>query len=138
MNTEFLARIQLPVRVFTALSFGAVGVTHFTHAHLFLAMMPPYLPLHHELVYVSGVFEILGAIGLMVPKTRRFAAWGLLALLVAVFPANIHMAVNEVYLDIDALPQSRVGLWLRLPYQLVIGLQVWFSGLWRPTPPGSP
>jgi uncharacterized membrane protein len=130
-----LAPIQPAFRIFTGALFALVGIAHFTHDHLFLAMMPPYLPWHLELVWLSGVFEILGGVGLLVPWSRRFAAWGLLALLVAVFPANIHMAVNEVYLPIEGLPQSRIGLWIRLPYQLVIAAQVWFVGLW--VPPGS-
>ena len=93
--------------------------------------MPALLPAQRELVWLSGVFEIVGGIGLLVPATRRFSAWGLLALLVAVFPANLNMAINEIYLPIEWLPQSKQGLWLRLPYQPVIMLQVWFVGLWR-------
>ncbi|MCB9664367.1 MAG: DoxX family protein [Alphaproteobacteria bacterium] len=123
---------QQVVRWLTAASFAAVGVLHFTHAHVFLLMMPPWLPWHLELVWLSGAFEILGAVGLLVPRTRRVAAWGLLALLVAVFPANVHMAVAGVELPVDALPQSEAGRWIRLPFQLVIAAQVAFAGLWRP------
>lgn len=130
-----LAPIQPAFRLLTAVLFASVGVLHFTHDAVFVAMMPPYLPWHLELVWLSGVFEVLGGLGLLVPWSRRFAAWGLLALLVAVFPANIHMAVNEVYLPVDWLPQSAIGLWLRLPYQAVIAAQVWFVGLY--VPPGS-
>lgn len=105
---------------------------HFTHVHLFELVMPAYLPWHRELVLLSGVFEILGGVGLLVPATRRFSAWGLLALLVAVFPANLNMAIHEIHLPVDWLPQSRTGLWIRLPFQLVIALEVWFVGLWEP------
>ena len=115
------------VRWLTAASFVAIGVLHFTHDTIFVRIMPPALPYPLELVWISGVFEILGGIGLLVPFSRRFAGWGLLALLVAVFPANVHMAVNEVYLPVDWLEQTRTGLWLRLPFQLVIAWQVWFS-----------
>ena len=115
------------VRALTALSFVAIGVAHFTHTALFEGIVPPAFSSPRLLVLVSGVAEILGGVGLMVPATRRFAGWGLLALLVAVFPANIHMALNEVYLPVDAIPQSRVGLWVRLPFQLVIAAQVWFA-----------
>ncbi|TNE85594.1 MAG: DoxX family membrane protein [Deltaproteobacteria bacterium] len=132
---HLLARIHTPLRWFTAATFVLVGVLHFTHADTFVRMMPPYLPWHLELVWLSGVFEILGGVGLLVPFSRRFATFGLLALLVAVFPANVHMAMNEVYLD--GLPQSPVALWLRLPYQLVIALQVWFVGLWQPPTSGE-
>ena len=122
--------IQQCLRVLSALSFIVVGILHFTHSSLFVGIMPPYLPWHLELVLISGVFEILGGTGLMIPQIRRFSAWGLLFLLLAVFPANIHMAFNEVYIDVP-IPQSQIGLWLRLPMQGVIALQVWFVGLYH-------
>lgn len=124
MNVE---KLRTVVRWWLAVNFAIVGVAHFTHADLFVAIMPPYLPAHLELVWISGVFEILGAIGLLVPLSRRFAGFGLLALLVAVFPANLHMAINEVYLPVEWLPQSQLGLWLRLPFQLVFAGAIWFS-----------
>lgn len=127
-----LAKIQKFIRTFCATSFIAIGISHFTHTDLFVGIMPTYLPWHRELVWLSGFFEVLGGLGLLVPTWRRFSAWGLLALLIAVFPANIHMAMNEVYLNVDWLPQSRVGLYVRLPMQLVIALEVWFVGLWEP------
>ena len=118
---------RVAVRWWLALNFVLVGVLHFTHADLFVAIMPPYMPLHLELVWISGVFEILGGVGLLVPFARRFSGWGLLALLVAVFPANLNMAMNEVYLPVDWLPQSEIGLWLRLPFQLVFAAAIWFA-----------
>ena len=134
MSLRTKQRIQRIVRLLCAPSFIFVGVLHFTHAHLFVEIMPPYLPLHLELVWLSGVFEILGGIGLLVPQTRRFSAWGLLALLVAVFPANIHMAVNQVSVGSPMIEAYPILLWIRLPFQLVIAAQVWISGLWRPSP----
>ena len=124
--------IQKVIRYFCAMSFIVVGVAHFTHAELFVGIMPTYLPWHLQLVWLSGLFEILGGLGLLVPSWRRFSAWGLLALLIAVFPANIHMAMNEVYLNVDWLPQNRMGLYVRLPIQLLIALEVWFAGLYAP------
>lgn len=109
-----------------AASFVAIGVMHFTHADVFVHIMPPALPAPLWLVWISGVCEIAGGIGLAIPATRTLAGWGLLALLVAVFPANIHMAINEVYLPID-VPQSPLGLWLRLPFQFVFAGAVWFA-----------
>lgn len=123
-------KLQICLRVMIALSFIIVGILHFTHASIFVGIMPPYLPWHLELVWISGVFEILGGLGLMSPHTRRFSAWGLLLLLLAVFPANIHMALNGVFIDVP-IPQSQIGLWLRLPMQGVIALQVWFVGLYH-------
>ena len=121
-------KLQIGLRPLVALSFIAVGVLHFTHASIFVGIMPPYLPWHLELVWISGIFEILGGTGILIPRVRRFSAWGLLALLVAVFPANLHMAFNEVFIDVP-FPQNQLTLWLRLPLQFVIAAQVWFVGL---------
>ena len=66
--------------------FLVAGVGHFTSTDFFVKIMPPYLPFHRELVYVSGVFEIVLGVLLLIPQTTRLAAWGLIALLIAVFP----------------------------------------------------
>ena len=117
------------VRVVIALFFLGVGIHHFTGPELYLAIMPPYLPWHLELVYISGVFEILGGIGLVIPSLRRRAAWGLIALLIAVYPANIHMLVNEIYLP--DMPKEPWLLWVRMPLQFVLGLAVlWVGDVW--------
>ena len=117
------------VRALVGISFAWVGISHFLNPGPFVGIMPPYLPWHLELVYVSGFFEVLGGVGLLIPKLRRPAAWGLLALLVAVFPANIHMLVNEVY--IEGMPQESWLLWVRMPFQLIFAAGVaWTGGLW--------
>ncbi len=117
---------SIPQRIvlfIVAFQYTYVGVQHFTNAEFFVAIMPPYLPFHLELVYLSGVFEILGGIGILPPQTRRFAGWGLLALLVAVYPANIHMAMNpELYPDM-----SPTALYVRLPVQFVFAALVWYA-----------
>ena len=93
------------------------------------SIVPPALPWPLALVYVSGFFEVLGGIGLLSGRTRRPAAWGLLALLVAVYPANIHMLVNEVYLE--GMPRERWLLWARMPLQFVFAAWVaWVAGIW--------
>ena len=116
-------------RVPFALSFIAVGILHFTSPDPFVSIMPAYLPWHLELVYLSGFFEILGGIGLMIPMTRRIAAWGLLALLVAVYPANINMLVNDIYLD--DMPKERWLLWVRMPLQFLMAIGVlWTGEIW--------
>lgn len=119
-------------RFFVSLSFVAVGVTHFTDPEPFLTIMPPALPWHLALVYISGFFEIAGGVGLLLPATRKYAGWGLLALLVAVFPANIHMLVNEVY--IGDMPQEKWLLWARMPFQLLFALGVLWAGEIWPRP----
>ena len=112
------------VRVLFAAFFIVAGVTHFTNRDFFTAIVPPYLPWPVLLVYLSGVAEIvLGAL-LIVPRTTRLAAWGLIALLLAVFPANIHMYVNShLYPD-----TPRSALLMRLPLQgVLVALAYWFT-----------
>ena len=78
--------------------FINVGVDHFLNPDFYLSIMPPAFPLHSEAVYISGFFEILGGLGVLIPKFRRFSGWGLVALLIAVYPANIYMALSpEVF-----------------------------------------
>jgi uncharacterized membrane protein len=101
-------------------TFGALfvvaGVLHFVAPGFYMKIMPPYLPLHRELVLASGVAEVVLGILLLVPKTSRFAAWGLIALLIAVFPANIY-----VYQNRESFPQlSPLAHLLRLPLQGVL------------------
>lgn len=105
--------------------YVAAGVNHFVRPAFYVKIMPPYLPWHLELVYLSGAAEIVLGVLLLIPKFRSLAAWGLIALLVAVFPANIHMAMhNELYPEI-----APVLLWMRLPLQfLLMAWAYWFTG----------
>ncbi|HEY8083583.1 MAG TPA: hypothetical protein VIE64_08545 [Solirubrobacterales bacterium] len=106
--------------------FGFVGTMHFVTPRSFEAIMPPWVPHHREAVIVSGIAEIAGGAAVFPPRTRRFARWWLLALLVAVFPANVHMAVNPDQvkgLDLDQVP--RWALWARLPLQPLAMIWVW-------------
>ena len=98
------------------LFFVLAGLNHFVSPAFYLRIMPPYLPWHLPLVYLSGFFEVLLGTLLLWPQVRRPAAWGLIALLVAVSPANVHMALHpELYPEI-----SPALLWARLPLQLVL------------------
>ncbi len=99
------------------------GTMHFAKPRWYLRIMPPYLPAHRELVYVSGVAEIAGAVGTMYPRTRRSAGLFLIATLVAVFPANLHMAVNPD--DFRDVPGGAAALWARLPFQALFVYWVW-------------
>jgi uncharacterized membrane protein len=88
--------------------------------------MPRWIPYHREAVVVSGIAEIAGGAAVLPRRTRRLARWWLLALLVAVFPANVHMAVNPEQvkgLDLDRVP--RWALWARLPLQPLAMIWVW-------------
>lgn len=107
------------------------GANHFRVPEAYAAMMPPQLPAPDALVLISGVFEILGGIGLLVPRTQRFAAWGLIALFIAVFPANLHMAVHHLSPPGTSLPAW--VLWARLPFQIVF-----IGWAWMLTRPPSP
>ena len=112
--------IRLLSRYALALLFVLAGVWHFVHPATYLAIMPPQLPQPLALVYLSEVFEIMGGLGLLPRRTRRFAGWGLLALLVAVFPANIYMALIHEQLGIAGWVA-----WARLPLQLPLLWWVW-------------
>lgn len=102
--------------------FVGAGVMHFVNPGFFLKIMPPYLPWHLELVYLSGIFEIVLGILVVIPKYTRLAAWGLIALLIAVFPANIHLAMNPQIMP-DVSPTAHL---IRLPFQLVFIAWAWW------------
>ncbi len=107
-----------------AIFFILAGANHFRNPEFYSNMMPPYLPWHLFLVYLSGVFEILLGLLILIPKTQKLAAWGLIALLIAVFPANIYMAMNVAKFP-DFSPNL---IYLRLPLQLVIiAWALWFT-----------
>lgn len=125
MNRESVkSTLRLTLRVLFALVFLVAGALHFTHTDFYLLIMPPYLPFHRPLVYLSGMFEIAGGIGLLIPRTKKAASYGLIALLLAVFPANIYMATDDV--AINGSRFSPLLLWLRLPLQFVLIWLVWW------------
>jgi uncharacterized membrane protein len=96
--------------------FILAGLNHFLNPGLYLQIMPPYLPWPLFLVYLSGMLEILFGTLVFVPKFTKLAAWGLILLLIAIFPANLHMALNAD--KFAAIPS--IFLWLRLPLQAVL------------------
>lgn len=98
-----------------ALFFMTTGVLHFTQTAGFERIVPACLPYPREIVYASGLLEIAGGIGLLIKRTRNWAGIGLIALLIAVFPANVNMALNTITFG---LPEPLI--WLRLPLQLLI------------------
>jgi uncharacterized membrane protein len=104
----------------------ASGVYHFARPAVYVAMIPPYLPDPLVLVYVSGAAELAGAVGLQIAKTRRAAAWGIILLFILIFPANLHMAMNDLPLGGMHLPSW--ALWARLPFQGVFILWAyWYT-----------
>ena len=120
--TNLLNAMQLPagwwkklVLFGLAAFFINVGVDHFVNPDFYLNIMPPSFPLHAEAVYISGFFEVVGGISMLIPRLRKIAGWGLVALLIAVYPANIYMAITP-----QAFPDIPVTLlYVRLAFQFV-------------------
>jgi uncharacterized membrane protein len=112
--------------VLAALFVGA-GLLHFWHPATYLRIMPPALPAPRLLVLLSGAAEVAGGLGLLLPATRRWAAWGLLALLLAVFPANIYMLQIHTQLHLPAWVA-----WARLPLQPLLMWWIWQVAARRP------
>jgi len=110
--------------VIMAVFYINVGIKHFIDPDWFLQIYPPYLPYGLASVYISGFFEVLFGVMLLFRSTRSLACWGLVALLVAVFPANIYLAQTNG----AAMGTTPLIAWGRLPFQaLFIGLAVWHS-----------
>jgi uncharacterized membrane protein len=102
----------------TAIFFIAAGARHFIMPEFFMLMMPSYLPVPLTLIYISGLFQIIGGIGLMIPSVRSFSAWGLMVLLLAVLPANVYLWTHHVH-----LPEHYDPSWylmLRIPLQFLL------------------
>ncbi len=110
-------------RVLLALLFIGAGSLHFLIPQTYMRIMPPYLPAHLALIYISGVAEILGGVGLLVPSTRQAAAWGLIVLLIAVMPANIYMATAHI--PAPGIMGQSWAQWLRLPMQIPLIYWAW-------------
>jgi len=98
------------------LLFILAGFNHFINTDFYLDLMPPYIPAHLTMVYVSGFFEVLGGAGVLIPTLRRAAGWGLIALMIAVFPANLHMATQPG--EYPSIPYWM--LVARIPLQLIL------------------
>ncbi|MBA3713403.1 MAG: DoxX family membrane protein [Pyrinomonadaceae bacterium] len=108
--------IKLILKWLLGVLFMLAGINHFVSPDFYLKIMPTYLPWHLFLIYVSGFFEVALGVMLLTRSFARVAAWGLIALLLAVLPANVHMALNpELYPDINP-----AALWARLPLQAVL------------------
>ena len=126
MNTHNFPRIALAARWFVIVWFTVGGLGHFVAADFFVSITPPWVPYPLEVVWLSGVLELAGAAGLLFPASRRWAGWGLLALTLAVTPANLRMALEP-----ELFPQfNPVLLNLRMGLQVfLLGCIVWGAGL---------
>ena len=114
--------LKIALRYLLGLSFVGAGVMHFIKPDFYLRMMPSYLPWHLALIYISGVCEIGLGILVAIPRYSRQAAWALIALLIAVFPANVYAAMNPQTMP-EFTPSS---LLLRLPFQIVFIAWAWW------------
>ena len=123
-----------------AVFYVLAGLMHFRRPDYYMPMMPPYLPWHAALVFLSGLAEFGLGIAVLIPSLRRAAAWGIIALLIAVFPANIHIAMHNVPV-FGATEGAGIWNWLRLPLQAVLVLWAWWytqpdadqTGAWAPS-----
>ena len=125
---EKLEDKKLKGRIAATVMFILTGISHFTNTAAFLEITPDFIPATKEMIYLSGILEILGAIGLQIPRFRKFSAWGLILLLIAVFPANINAAVNDIRTEV-AFGIGSWYLWVRLLFQPVFIWWVWWSAL---------
>ncbi|CQR52137.1 MULTISPECIES: DoxX family protein [Haloferax] len=126
---ERLTRLKTPLRYAMGALYVLAGVMHFVVPDAYAQVVPPVFPAALALVYVSGVAEIALGVGVVFRRTQRIAAWGLIALLVAVFPANVYMATSDIALEgvPSALREpSDAALWLRLPLQGVLVAWAWW------------
>jgi uncharacterized membrane protein len=128
MALKGLSTAQKVGLVSAAVLYIVAGSLHFIKPGAYVRIVPPYIPWHLPMVFISGAFEILGGVGLLAPRTRRNAAWGLIALLIAVFPANLYMATNPI--DAGAASIAPALRWGRLPLQLLL---IWWL-LWCSRP----
>jgi len=128
--TAVLDRLKHPLLCVMGPAFVVAGVLHFVVPELYVQIIPPFFPAPLALVYMSGIAEIAVGIGLLIPRTRPHAAWATVALLVAIFPANIYMATHGVV--VEGMPgggdPSELVRWGRLPLQGVLILWVlWYT-----------
>ena len=108
-----------------AVFFVAAGANHFISTEFYLELMPKSLPWHRDLIHVSGIAEMLLGAAVLLPRTRRVAGWGLIVLLISIFPANIHAALH----GFRSMPTW--VLWARLPFQFLFIAWVYWCCLSR-------
>jgi uncharacterized membrane protein len=117
-----MSAFKIGMKYLFAAIFIFAGFNHFYNPDFYLRIMPPYLPWPSALHLIAGFFEVVLGVMLLIPRFQRLAAWGLIALLLAVYPANIHMAVNwRLYPDLPMIFH-----WIRLPLQFVMIAWAWW------------
>lgn len=130
MATQLKKRIKSFFRGFLGVLMVLAGIVHFVNPDPYLMIMPDYLPWHEGLVFITGVFEILLGVAVFVPKLRSQAGWGLVALLIAMWPANIWMASEAI--QPPGMEMSTPVAWVRVAFQAVFIYWAW--AVTRPDP----
>ena len=120
-----MTRVKQVLLLVMGLFYCSAGIMHFVNSAFFTRIVPDYLPWHAALVYVSGVCEIVLGVLVLLPASRGLAAWGIIALLLAVFPANINMLVHRIPMR-EGMPPNMLALWVRLPLQGVLIAWAWW------------
>ncbi|HEX6590723.1 MAG TPA: DoxX family protein [Moraxellaceae bacterium] len=134
MNLLHSPHIKTAAIAFVFIWFFFGGLGHFLTAGFFINIVPPYIPYPAAAVYVSGVFELLGAFGLLLPQTRRLAGIGLFLLTLCVTPANIHMFLHPEQFPLMPQPWLSLVLGFRLVLQVFLLACIWWGPI-RQTPP---
>jgi len=119
------------MRVAAGAAFILASIPHFTSPERYLPMMPPFVPAPAAMIFVSGVAELIGGLGMLIPRTARYASWWLALLLVVIFPANVYVAISGV--NAAGLPSSPWYTWSRLPFQILFIWWVLYAGRCRRT-----
>lgn len=122
-------------RILLGAFFILAGILHFTTPDPYLKMMPPFIPFHLFMVYASGVVEAVGGVMVLIPATRRAGGWLLMLTLLAIFPANVYMAINGV--QPFPFEVSAATAWGRLPIQGLFWAWVWWTCLAKSAPSDS-
>jgi uncharacterized membrane protein len=139
LDPPWLRSRRAKMRLALAAMLGLTSTSHFTNTEAFLQMIPALLPLRREAVYLSGLAEAAGAVGLLVPRLRRPAGLGVAALLVAVFPANVYVAATDTPLAGSlGFPGGGLWSWIRLLLQpAMIWAALWASAEGNPAASGA-
>jgi len=113
-------------QIILSIAMIVIGAKHFTDPEPFVKIVPDSIPYQWSLVYISGFIEVLAGVGLLIPQFSRVAAWTLVVLYIAVFPANLYQAINNI--NVPGLPHDPPLIWLRLPFQaLLVAWAWWFT-----------
>jgi uncharacterized membrane protein len=135
MHTAGMSRTKTILLWVMAVAYIAAGYNHLANPAFYLAIMPPDLPNPEWLNVISGLAEIVLGVFLLEPRTRVYAAWGIIALLIAVFPANVYVAAENVGAP-NGVPGEGIGAmnWVRLPFQVLFIVWAW----WYTRPDSDP